>query len=140
MASTGPPEPAGHVVVVDLSGCGWVDLALVDLLARVCLQGRRRGARVVVVPDARRAAALAALLELTGLAGAVPLARPAPSEPRRETEPLEEPGVEEVVDVCDPAVAQLEHLQAPGLVAGAGRAGLVLGEPGRAVEVDGQQP
>jgi hypothetical protein len=138
MTSAGPPDPAGQVVVVDLSGCRWADLALVDLLARVCLGARRRGARVVVVPAADRAAALAALLDLTGLAGVVPLA--ASSEPRRQTEPLEEARVEEVVDVCDPAVAQLEHLQAPGLVAGPGRAGLVLGEPGRAVEVDRQQP
>jgi hypothetical protein len=140
MTSAGPPEPADHVVVVDLTGCGWADLQLVDLLARLCLQGRRLGARVVVVPDERRAAALGTLLELTGLAGVVRLAGPVRSQPRRQTEALEEAGVEEVVDVRDPAVAQLEHLQAPGLVPRAGRAGLVLGEPGGTVEVDRQQP
>ena len=143
MTSSGPPSPARSApaagdVVVDLTGCRWADLALVDLLARVCLQARRAGARAVVVPDARRAAALAALLDLAGLAGVVPLSEPR-SEPRRQAEPLEEPGVEEVVDVGDPPLADLQHLQGPRLVAPVG-GGLVLGEPGRPVELDGQQP
>jgi hypothetical protein len=138
MTSTGPPGVTRGHVVVDLTGCGWVDLALVDLLTRVCLQARRAGARVVVVPDARHAAALAALLELVGLARVVPLSEPR-SEPRGQAEALEEPGVEEVVDVADPPVADLEHLQAPRLVTAVG-GGLVVGEAGRPVEVDGEEP
>jgi hypothetical protein len=140
MTSARPPVVTGPVVVVDLSGCRSADLALIGVLARVCLQARRLGARVVVVPHPRRAAALAALLDLAGLAGVVPLAAPRPSGPGRQPEPLEEARVEEVVDVRDPAVAQLQDLQRPRLEGAAGPAGLVLGEGGRPVEVDGQQP
>ena len=131
MTGTDPPAAGHPLVVVDLTGCRWVDLALVDVLARVCLHARRAGARPVVVPDAGRALALAALLDLAGLTGVVPL-----SEPGRQAEPLEEARVEEVVDVCDPVIAQLEHLQAPRLVPPAVGAGLVVGEAGRAVEVE----
>ncbi len=131
MTGTDPPVAGHPVVVVDLTGCRRVDLALVDVLARVCLEARRAGARAVVVPAAGRACALAALLDLAGLTGVVPL-----SEPGRQAEPLEEACVEEVVDVRDPAVAQLEHLQAPRLVAPAVGTGLVVGEAGRAVEVE----
>jgi hypothetical protein len=121
-------------VLVDLSRWRTADLALVDLLARVCLQARRLGAGVVVAPGG---SGLAALLELTGLAGVVPLG---PSEPGRQAEALEQPGVEEVVHVGDPPVAHLEDLQGPGLEAAPRAAGLVLGEGRRAVELDGEQP
>ncbi len=132
MTGTDPPVADDPVVVVDLTGCRSVDLALVGVLARVCLQARRAGARPVVVAEAGRACGLAALLDLVGLTGVVPL-----SEPGRQAEPLEEARVEEVVDVRDPVLAQLEHLQAPRLVPPAIGAGLVVGEAGRAVEVEG---
>src|SRR5919199_1892263 len=103
----GPPPAHDHLplVLVDLTRWRTADLALVDLLARVCLQARRLGAWVVVVPGG---SGLPGLLELTGLAGIVPLAA---SELGGQTEPLEQPGVEEVVDVCDASVAQLQDLQ-----------------------------
>ena len=133
--SPGPP-PADDVplVLVDLTGWRTADLALVDLLARVCVQARRLGAHVVVVPGRT---GLPGLLELTGLAGIVPLAA---SELGGQAEPLEQAGVEEVMDVCDAPVPQLEDLQGPRLQRPSGAAGLVLGEGGRAVELDGEQP
>ncbi len=133
--SPGPP-PADDVplVLVDLTAWRTADLALVDLLARVCLQARRLGARVVVVPGGT---GLRGLLELTGLAGIVPLAA---SELGGQAEPLEQAGVEEVVDVCDAPVPQLEDLQGPRPQRPPGAAGLVLGEGRRAVELDREQP
>ena len=128
-----PPLDASPLLRVDLTRWRTADLALVDLLARICLQARRLGARVVVVPGD---SGLGGLLELTGLAGIVPLAG---SDPGGQAEPLEQAGVEEVVDVRDPSVAQLENLQGPGLEPSAGAAGLVLGESRRAVELDGEQ-
>ncbi len=100
MHDTRPPT-----VVVDVGRCGSADLALVDALARTALQARRRGARVVLVGAGPR---LAGLLELAGLAGVL---TPAGSQRGGQAEALEQPGVEEVVDVCDPPVADLEHLQ-----------------------------
>jgi hypothetical protein len=130
----GPPPPdAAPLLRVDLTRWRTADLALVDLLARICLQARRLGARVVVLPGD---SGLGDLLELTGLAGIVPLAG---SDPGGQAEPLEQAGVEEVVDVRDPSVAQFEDLQGPGLEPSAGAAGLVLGESRRAVELDGEQ-
>jgi hypothetical protein len=128
-----PPAGGVPVVRVDLTQWRTADLALVDLLARVCLQAGRVGARVVVLPGAT---GLEALLEITGLAGVVPLAC---SQPGGQAETLEQAGVEEMVDVRDPAVAQLEDLQGPGLETATGAAGLVLGEGRRAVELDGEQ-
>jgi hypothetical protein len=128
-----PPAGGVPVVRVDLTRWSTADLALVDLLARVCLQAGRLGARVVVLPGGT---GLEALLEITGLAGIVPLAR---SEPGGQAETLEQAGVEEVVYVRDPAVAQLEDLQRPGLQTAVGAAGLVLGEGRRTVELDGEQ-
>jgi hypothetical protein len=129
-----PPGDDVALVLVDLTRWRTADLALVDLLARVCLQARRLGARVVVVPGRT---GLAGLLELTGLAAIVPLAR---SELRGQAEPLEQASVEEVVDVCDAPVPQLEDLQGPRLQRPSGAARLVLGEGGRAVELDREQP
>jgi hypothetical protein len=129
-----PPADAVSLLVVDLTGWRTADLALVDLLARVSLQARRLGARVVVVPGD---SGLQGLLELTGLAAAVPLAR---SELGGQAEPFEQTGVEEVVDVDDAPVAELEDLQGPGLQGSSGAAGLVLGEGRRAVELEGEQP
>ena len=133
-ALPGSPRKDGVPLLrIDLTGWRTADLALVDLLARLCLQARRLGARVVVVPGGT---GLGALLDLTGLAGIVPLAG---SEPGGQAETLEQAGVEKVMDVRDPALAQLEDLQGPGLEAGPRGAGLVLGEGGRAVELDGEQ-
>ena len=132
---SGPP-PADDValVLVDLTRWRTADLALVDLLARLCLQARRLGARVVVVPGA---SGLRGLLELTGLAAIVPLAT---SELGGQAEPLEQAGVEEVVDVCDPPVPQLEDLQGPRLQPPPAAARLVLGKGRRAVELDREEP
>ena len=129
----GPPPADGPVLLVDLTRWRTADLALVNLLARVCLQARRLGARVVVVPGD---SGLPGLLELVGLAGIVPTAG---SEPAGQAEPLEQAGVEEVVDMCDAAVAQLEDLQRPRQQRAA-VARLVLGEGRGAVELDGEQP
>jgi hypothetical protein len=128
-----PPADGVPVLRVDLTRWRTADLALVDLLARVCLQARRLGAGVVVLPGGT---GLGALLEITGLTGIVPLAG---SEPGGQAETLEQAGVEEVVHVRDPSLAQLDDLQGPGLEAAAGAAGLVLGEGRRAVELDGEQ-
>ena len=123
-ALPGSPRDDGVPLLrIDLTRWRTADLALVDLLARVCLQAGRLGARVVVVPGGT---GLGALLELTGLAGIVPLAR---SGPGRQTETLEQARVEEVMDVRDPAAAQLEDLDAPRRQPPAGT-GLVLGEGG----------
>ncbi len=98
-------DPRPPTVVVDVGRCHSADLALVDVLARTALQARRLGARVVVVGARPR---LAGLLELTGLAAVLAAAG---SEPGGQAEPLEQAGVEEVVDVGHPPVADLEHLQ-----------------------------
>ena len=128
-----PPAGGGPLLRVDLTRWRTADLALVDLLARLCLQAGRLGARIVVHPGD---SGLGALLEMTGLGGIVSLAG---SELRGQAETLEQAGVEEVVDVRDPSVAQFEDLQGPGLEPSAGAAGLVLGESRRAVELDGEQ-
>src|SRR5918911_1390247 len=87
--SVPPPGPSPRdgvpLVLVDLTRWRTADLALVDLLARVCLQARRLGARVVVVPGRT---GLPDLLELTGLTGIVPLMA---SELGGQAEPLEQP-------------------------------------------------
>jgi hypothetical protein len=79
-------------LVVDASRC---DLALVERLARLQLEARRRGAsaRLRDVPPQ-----LHGLLELVGLAATLC------GEPLREPEPREEVGVEEVVQPADPRV------------------------------------
>ena len=122
------------LLLVDLTGWRTADLALVDLLARVCLQARRLGARVVVVPGGT---GLPGLLELAGLAGVVPLAA---SELCGQAEPLEQTGVEDVMNVRDVPVADLEDLQGPRLQRPPGGAWLVLGEGRGAVELDREQP
>lgn len=141
MAGARPGDAGRPEVVVDLTGCRWADLALVDLLARIRLAAHRRGAAVVVVPGNP---ALPGLLELLGLRGVVALRpaqrQPAGSEPGGQAEALEEPRIEEMVDVGDFAVAQFEHLDRPGREPLAGPGGLVLGEAGRPVDVEGQQP
>ena len=83
---------AGDVVVV-LSAPGPVDLRLLDVLARLVLRARRCGrglAFLVDSPDAQQ------LCRLAGLTGVLPL-----RQVRRQTEPAEQPGAEEVVDVGD---------------------------------------
>jgi hypothetical protein len=129
------PPPAGVPVLrVDLTRWRTADLALVDLVVRLCLQARRLGARVVVDPGA---SGLPDLLELTGLSAVVPLAA---SELSGQAEPHEQAGVEEVVDVRDPPVADLEDLQGPRQQGPPRAAGLVLGEGRGPVEVDREQP
>jgi hypothetical protein len=120
----GVPEPVR--VVVDVSGYRHPDLVLVDVLSRLRLAAGRLGAVLVVLGAGKE---LEQLLALLGLLAVVPLAPAAASERGRQPEPREEPGIEEVVDVGDPAVAQLEDLDAPGRELPGG-AGLVLGESG----------
>jgi hypothetical protein len=113
-------------IVVDVGGYRYPDLVLVDVLTRLRLVTRRLGAELLVLGAGED---LERLLALLGLLGVVPLARGDGSELGGEAEPREEPGVEEVVDVGDPSVAQLEHLDAPRRQPPAGT-GLVLGEGG----------
>ena len=116
------------LVVVDVRGYRSADLVLVDTLLRIRLTAGRLGARVAV-QGARQD--LARLLEFLGLLAVVPLDPEAPgSEVCREPEALEEPGVEEVVDVGHPTVPQLQDLDAPRLVPPTGPARPVLGEGG----------
>jgi hypothetical protein len=122
----GDPARAPRVVV-DVSGYGRPDLVLVNVLTRVRLVTGRLGIGLEVRGGDR---ALAQLLELVGLLAVVPIDAVAVSQARGEPEALEEPGVEEVVDVRDASVTQLEHLDRPRLVPPAGPAGPVLGEGG----------
>jgi hypothetical protein len=118
--------PVPPCVVVDVSCYRTPDLPLVDALLRVRLVTCRLGAGLLVVgagPDLRR------LLALLGLLSVVPLGVAEASERGRQPEALEQPRVEEVVDVHDPPVPQLEHLDRPGFEPPAG-GGLVLGEGG----------
>ena len=120
--------PAGEPprVVVDVRGYSTPDLVLVDVLARLRLVAGRLGAGLVVLgatPELER------LLAFVGLLAVVPLGPLDGSDLCREPEPREQPGVEEVVDVGDPAVAQLDHLDTPRHEPPAGP-GLVLGEAG----------
>jgi anti-anti-sigma regulatory factor len=120
----GAREPAR--VVVDVAGYTRPDLVLVDLLARLRLVTGRLGAVLVVVggsPD------LEHILMLAGLLAVVPLTDPDGSERGRQSETLEQPWVEEVVDVADPPVVQLEYLDGPRREPPAAP-GLVLGEGG----------
>jgi hypothetical protein len=113
-------------VIVDVGGYSKPDLVLVDVLARLRLVAGRLGASLVVLGASPE---LEQLLALVGLLAVVPLHPPESSELRREPEAREQPGVEEVVDVRDPAVAELEHLDAPRREPPTGP-GLVLGEAG----------
>jgi hypothetical protein len=122
------PEPEPPRVVVDVSGYRKPDLVLVDLLARLRLVAGRLGAGLVVLgasPELERLLAFVGLLAVVPLDGSE-LDR---SELGRESEPREQPGVEKVVDVRDPAVAQLEHLDGPRREPPTG-GGFVLGEAG----------
>jgi hypothetical protein len=123
-------------VVVDVGGYRTPDLVLVDVLTRVCLVTRRLGGEFLVLGAGED---LDRLLALVGLLGVVPLA-PRDGAPRdgapgggsergREPEAREQASVQEVVDVRDPAVPQLQHLDRPGREL-PGAAGLVLGEGG----------
>jgi hypothetical protein len=114
------------VVIVDVSGYHCPDLVLVDVLSRVRLVAGRVGA-VVEVRGAGQD--LARLLVLVGLLAVLPVDGVAPaSEVGGEPEALEEPGVEEVVDVRHAPAADLEHLDRPRLVLPPGPARPVLGE------------
>jgi STAS domain len=113
-------------VVVDVSGYRRPDLLIVDTLARIRLVAWRLGAPVTV----RGAGSdLARLLELVGLLAVIPLEGPC-SQLRGEPEPLEEAAVHEVVDVAQPSVPDLQHLDAPGLEPPTRPTRLVLGEGG----------
>src|SRR2546423_404981 len=111
MTAGHPPALGPPRVVGDGSGYSTPDPVLVDLLARLRLVAGRLGAAVVVLGAPPE---LDQLLAFVGLLAVVPPRRVDGSEFCRQPEPREEPGVEEVVDVGDPAVAQLEHLDAPG--------------------------
>jgi len=126
MAAAGPGSPYGvPLIVVDVSTYRRPDLVLVDVLCRLRLVTGRLGLPLEVRGAGRE---LGRLLELVGLLTVVPLRADAFSEVRRGAEALEEPGVEEVVDVGDPPAAQLEDLDRPRLVPPPGAAGPVLGE------------
>ena len=114
-------------VVVDVSGYRRPDLALVDVLSRLRLVTARLG----VALEVRGAGSdLARLLEYVGLLAVIPVDAHGFSEVGGETEALEQAAVEEVMDVRDPPVADLEHLDRPRLVPPPGAAGTVLGEGG----------
>jgi hypothetical protein len=126
MTAKDPAARKPPCVVVDVGRYRKPDLALVDVLARVRLVSGRLGAGLVVLNASPE---LEQLLALVGLLAVVPLHRAEGSELRREPEACEQPRVEEVVDVGDPAVAELDHLDAPRREPPAGP-GLVLGEAG----------
>jgi hypothetical protein len=130
------------VVLADV-GDLTADCAALDALARVQLTVRRAGADMVLE---HASADLQALLGLTGLAGALPLAA-APLQAAQATAPTaaggagpvsvqvvgeaelgEEGGVDEVRDAGDPAVAHLEQVDRPRLAPPLDPAGLVLRE------------
>ena len=139
MSAGDDSTPTGHtaLVVVDVSGYHRPDLVLVDTLTRIRLVAGRIGARVTVHGAG---CDLARLLELVGLVTVIPLEASSPaSEVQREAETLEEPGVEEMVDVGDTPISYLEDLDRPR-VEPASRTGLVLGEGGRPTDLDRQQP
>jgi hypothetical protein len=83
----------GMEVIVGRVDAREPDLALVDALARMQLNARRRGCSVCV-RDATEELRL--LVELVGLADVLWL------EARRKPEGLEQPGVQEVVEPGDP--------------------------------------
>jgi hypothetical protein len=142
-ASMTAPAREPPRVVVDVGGYRKPDLVLVDLLARLRLVASRLGAGLVVLgasPELERLLAFVGLLAVVPLDGSeldrseldrseLDRSELDRSELGRESEPCEQPGVEEVVDVGDPAVAQLEHLDAPRHEPPAGT-GFVLGEAG----------
>ena len=116
--------PGALELVVDVAAVQVADLAVIDVVARITRLGRRAGVAVRIrgaSPDLR------ALLELTGLRQVLLAAL---LEDERQAEAGEESGVEEVVDVGHPPVAQFEDLDAPRLVPPRGAAGLVVGEGG----------
>ena len=116
------------VVVVDVAGYRTPDLVLVDVLTRICLSAARLRAQVVVRGAGQD---LERLLEFVGLLAVVPMnARIQDSEVRGEPEALEEPGVEEVVDVGDAPAPELQNLDGPGLAAPTRPTRFVLGEGG----------
>jgi hypothetical protein len=92
-APCGSAPPALLVMTV----AGPVTLATVDALARLRLAARRVGLDVRLAADEPE---LRELLRLTGLEGVVACA--SVLEAGREPETLEQPGVEEVVEVGDP--------------------------------------
>jgi hypothetical protein len=130
MSAGDPGTTTGEraLVVVDVRGYRRPDLVLVDTLTRVRLVAGRLGARIAVQgagPD------LVRLLEFVGVRTVVPLVDPAAlSEPGGQPEALEEPGVEEVVDVLQPPVPELEDLDRPRFVPPTRPARPVLGEGG----------
>jgi hypothetical protein len=86
-----------EVVVGRLDACT-PDLGLVDVLARMQLEARRRGWRLRLRDASPQ---LVGLLELVGLAS---LSALEPLEPRRQPELGEQLGEEEVVQPGDPPV------------------------------------
>jgi anti-anti-sigma regulatory factor len=119
------------LVVADVAALT-ADGEALDALARLQLAVRRAGAVLVLRRPSGR---LRALLDLTGLAEALPVddvaARDDPGssvEVVGQAELGEVPRSDEVRDAGDPAVAHLEHVDRPRLTASGDRARLVLGE------------
>lgn len=83
-------------VVVDCARSEVTDLGLVDRLARLGLEARRRGRGLVLRDPSPR------LVELIRLCGLAAVLR---AEPQRQPEQREQPlGVEEKCDLGDPSV------------------------------------
>jgi hypothetical protein len=93
----------GPEIRCDLRAAGRPDLATVDALARAQLAAHRLGGRIRVVAAGGEGGEVCRLLGLAGLAGAVPCTTDLPVGIRGQAEAGEQPGVEEVVDVRDPA-------------------------------------
>lgn len=85
------------MVIVDLDGA---DLAIVDALARLQLAARRTGASIRLRGVSPR---WVEVLELAGLSDVLPGWGRSGAEVGGQAEALEEPRVQEVVDVRDPA-------------------------------------
>lgn len=149
-----PPETCPPPVVVDLGGGAGgdptVDLGLVEALARMRLACRRLGRPLLVRgagPELAELAELLGLGDVLGLGDEFRVTPPGSAAGRGverelggQPEPGEESGVDEVVHVVDQPVAQLEHLDAPRDEPVPRLGGLVLGEGGRAVHLDRDQP
>jgi hypothetical protein len=125
-------------VLADVAGLA-ADGEALDALARLQLAVRRAGADLVLE---RPSARLRCLLDLTGLAGVLPVSEvPAPRgrgrhrpAPQRSVEVVGQPELgeqlapDEVGDAGDAPVTHLEHVDRPRLPPAGDVAGLVLGE------------
>jgi ABC-type transporter Mla MlaB component len=94
----------GAELVCDLTALQTVDLGLVDQLARLRLAARRAGGTVAFRHAGKALTALFALVGLEEVLLRDPEARAASVERERQPEQLEDPGVQEDVEVRHPPV------------------------------------